>query len=97
MRLALSRTPTGFLRTYGKVIALIVTMVLGALLPQASSLTFLVQYILMAMLFNAFLDLDIDQQSYINPLVAMGPTFYVLYHNLYNTWQIYRFEKRINK
>ena len=56
----------------------------------------MVQYILMAMLFNAFLDLNIDQQSYINPLVAMGPTFYVLYHNLYITWQIYRFEKRIN-
>jgi BASS family bile acid:Na+ symporter len=32
--------------------------------------------------------------TFINPLVAMGPTFYVLYHNLYNTWQIYRFEKR---
>lgn len=32
--------------------------------------------------------------SFISPLVAMGPTFYVLYHNLYNTWQIYRFEKR---
>jgi BASS family bile acid:Na+ symporter len=31
--------------------------------------------------------------TFINPLVAMGPTFYVLYHNLYNTWQIYRFEK----
>jgi bile acid:Na+ symporter, BASS family len=32
--------------------------------------------------------------TFINPLVAMGPTFYVLYHNLYNAWQIYRFEKR---
>ena len=31
--------------------------------------------------------------TFINPLVAMGPTFYVLYHNLYNSWQIYRFEK----
>lgn len=31
--------------------------------------------------------------TFINPLAAMGPTFYVLYHNLYNTWQIYRFEK----
>ena len=32
--------------------------------------------------------------TFINPLVAMGPTFYILYHNLYNSWQIYRFEKR---
>lgn len=32
--------------------------------------------------------------TFINPLVAMGPTFYVLYHNLYNTWQIYRFERQ---
>jgi BASS family bile acid:Na+ symporter len=32
--------------------------------------------------------------TFISPLAAMGPTFYVLYHNLYNTWQIYRFEKR---
>jgi len=32
--------------------------------------------------------------TFINPLVAMGPTFYVLYHNLYNSWQIYRFEKQ---
>ncbi len=32
--------------------------------------------------------------TFINPLVAMGPTCYVLYHNLYNSWQIYRFEKR---
>ena len=32
--------------------------------------------------------------TFINPLVAMGPTFYVLYHNLYNSWQIYRFERQ---
>ena len=32
--------------------------------------------------------------TFINPLVAMGPTFYILYHNLYNSWQIYCFEKR---
>ena len=31
--------------------------------------------------------------TFINPLVAMGPTFYILYHNLYNSWQIYRFER----
>jgi BASS family bile acid:Na+ symporter len=31
--------------------------------------------------------------AFVNPLVAMGPTFYILYHNLYNSWLIYRFEK----
>jgi BASS family bile acid:Na+ symporter len=31
--------------------------------------------------------------TFLNPLVAMGPTFYILYHNLYNSWLIYRFEK----
>ncbi len=34
--------------------------------------------------------------TFLNPLIAMGPTFYVLYHNLYNSWQIYLFEKRRN-
>ena len=32
--------------------------------------------------------------TFINPLVAMGPTFYILYHHLYNSWSIYLFEKR---
>lgn len=35
--------------------------------------------------------------TFINPLVAMGPTFYILYHNIYNSWQIYRFERRRGK
>ena len=34
--------------------------------------------------------------TFINPLVAMGPTFYILYHHLYNSWSIYRFEKQNN-
>lgn len=34
--------------------------------------------------------------TFINPLVAMGPMFYILYHHLYNSWSIYRFEKRRN-
>lgn len=32
--------------------------------------------------------------TFLGPLVAMGPTFYILFHNLYNSWQIYQFEKR---
>jgi bile acid:Na+ symporter, BASS family len=35
--------------------------------------------------------------TFINPLVAMGPTFYILYHHLYNSWSIYQFEKRRNE
>jgi BASS family bile acid:Na+ symporter len=31
--------------------------------------------------------------AFINPLVAMGPTFYIIYHHLFNSWVIYRFEK----
>ncbi len=32
--------------------------------------------------------------TFINPLVAMGPTFYILYHHLYNSWSIYKFERQ---
>jgi bile acid:Na+ symporter, BASS family len=32
--------------------------------------------------------------TFINPLVALGPMFYILYHHLYNSWSIYQFEKR---
>lgn len=28
--------------------------------------------------------------AYANPLVALGPTFYVLWHNLWNSWQLQR-------
>jgi len=28
--------------------------------------------------------------TYANPLVALGPTFYVLWHNLWNSYQLYR-------
>jgi BASS family bile acid:Na+ symporter len=32
--------------------------------------------------------------TFINPLVAMGPTFYIVFHHIYNSWSIYQFEKR---
>lgn len=32
--------------------------------------------------------------TFLSPLVALGPTFYMLFHNLYNAFQIYTFEKR---
>lgn len=28
--------------------------------------------------------------TYANPLIALGPTFYVLWHNLWNSWQLHR-------
>ena len=28
--------------------------------------------------------------TFANPLVALGPTFYVLWHNLWNSWQLHR-------
>ncbi len=32
--------------------------------------------------------------NFINPLVAMGPMFYILFQNLYNSWQLYNLEKK---
>jgi len=32
--------------------------------------------------------------TFINPLVALGPMIYIVYHHLYNAWIIYRFEKQ---
>jgi BASS family bile acid:Na+ symporter len=32
--------------------------------------------------------------TFINPVVALGPTCYVLYHNAYNSLQLFAFEKR---
>jgi len=52
-----------WLMTDGKVVSLLVTMVIGAFLPQAHALTFMVQYLLMTMLFFAFLDLPAKNLS----------------------------------
>jgi len=52
-----------WLMTDGKVVSLLVTMVIGALIPQAQVLTFMVQYLLMTMLFFAFLDLPAKELS----------------------------------
>jgi BASS family bile acid:Na+ symporter len=32
--------------------------------------------------------------AFINPLVAMGPMFYVLYHHIYNSWVIFQYERK---
>ena len=51
-----------FLTGKGKGLSLLVTMLLGALVPQATVLSFLIQYLLMVMLFYAFLDLEFKSQ-----------------------------------
>jgi BASS family bile acid:Na+ symporter len=53
-----------FLKIYGKVFGLLVTMLLGALFPQFHTLSFLIQYLLMVMLFFAFLDIEIKPQAF---------------------------------
>lgn len=35
--------------------------------------------------------------TYANPIAALGPTFYVLWHNLWNAWQLYRASERRRK
>lgn len=32
--------------------------------------------------------------TFISPVAALGPTFYILYHNIYNSWQIVQLERR---
>jgi BASS family bile acid:Na+ symporter len=51
-------------KIYGKVFALLATMVLGASFPQAHGFSFLIQYLLMVMLFLAFLDIRFRLQTF---------------------------------
>lgn len=53
-----------FFTTQGKGLSLLVTMLLGALVPQAHALSFLIQYLLMVMLFFAFLDIEFKPESF---------------------------------
>ncbi|MBI5950446.1 MAG: hypothetical protein HY865_02205 [Chloroflexi bacterium] len=53
-----------FLKTQGKGLSLLFTMVIGALVPQAHVLSFLIQYLLIVMLFFAFLDIEFKPQSF---------------------------------
>ncbi|MCL2104476.1 MAG: hypothetical protein FWH21_05410 [Kiritimatiellaeota bacterium] len=32
--------------------------------------------------------------TYADPLIALGPTLYIIWHNLWNAWQLYRFDTR---
>lgn len=35
--------------------------------------------------------------TYANPLIALGPTFYVIWHNLWNTWQLHHHGRRLEQ
>ena len=32
--------------------------------------------------------------TFASPLAALGPTFYVVFHNLWNVWQLFVFDRR---
>ncbi len=51
----MSSKTNSLFRTFGKVLALFLTMLSGGLMPQAHELAFLIRYFVMAMLFFAFL------------------------------------------
>jgi BASS family bile acid:Na+ symporter len=53
-----------FLKTQGKGLSLLFTMLLGGLFPQAHTVSFLIQYLLMIMLFFAFLDIELKPQTF---------------------------------
>ncbi|MFT3895413.1 MAG: hypothetical protein QM730_27625 [Anaerolineales bacterium] len=53
-----------FLQTQGKGLSLLLTMLLGALVPQAHAFSFLIQDLLMVMLFFAFLDIEFKPRSF---------------------------------
>jgi len=79
-----------FLRIYGKVLALLLTMVVGSLLPQFHVFSYLVQYLLMAMLFFAFIDIEIQpgsfQKGILWVLLANAAVAFLSY------WIVFRFD-----
>jgi BASS family bile acid:Na+ symporter len=52
-----------FWKIYGRTLALFLSMAVGALLPQGGALSWIVPYLLMGMLFFAFLDISITRES----------------------------------
>lgn len=73
-----------FFSTYSKVIGLVMVMLIGAFIPQAGPLAFLVQYLLMLMLFFAFLDIEFNPQSF------QKSVFWVLLANLAVAFSVYK-------
>jgi bile acid:Na+ symporter, BASS family len=87
-----------FFKIYGKVFGLLATMALGALSPQAHALSFLIQYLLMAMLFFAFLDIKFNLQTFQTSIlwvllanVAVGFLSYALLSSFNSTFALSAF------
>ncbi|HEX2996836.1 MAG TPA: hypothetical protein VHP14_18590, partial [Anaerolineales bacterium] len=55
---------SSFFKIYGKVFGLLGTMAVGAFFPQVHVLSFLIQYLLMVMLFFAFLDIEFKPETF---------------------------------
>ena len=60
----MTTTSSTVLNTYGKGLSLFAMMLLGAFFPQAHGLSFLIQYLVMAMLFFAFLDAEFNPKAF---------------------------------
>jgi BASS family bile acid:Na+ symporter len=73
-----------FLAGKGKGLSLLIVMLFGALLPQAHVFTFLIQYLLMVMLFFAFLDLEFK------PQMLKKSVFLILAANIAGAFTVYR-------
>ena len=58
-------------RMYGRTLALILAMIAGALLPQAQAASAWLSYVLMGMLFFAFVDITITRKSFHASLVII--------------------------
>jgi len=69
-----------FLAGQGKGLSLLFTMLIGALVPQAAMFSYLIQYLLMVMLFFAFLDIEFKfQKSVLWVLLANVVVAFVVY------------------
>ncbi len=58
-------------RLYGRTLALILAMVAGSLVPEAESASSLLPYLLMGMLFFAFIDITITRESFHISMLAI--------------------------
>src|ERR1051325_3813419 len=76
--------------SYGKVLGLLLMIVLGILFPQFHALSAYIQYLLMIMLFFAFLDINIQPRSF-----QKGVTWVVL-ANLAVAFSAYGILRRVD-
>ncbi|MBT3336951.1 MAG: hypothetical protein HN855_14240 [Anaerolineae bacterium] len=72
-----------FLNTRGKGLLLLIAMIIGAIVPQAHRYSFLIQYLLMVMLFFAFMDIDLK------PRLSQKGVFWILLANVTIAFAVY--------